>query len=192
MDVVRQNVEALSGSITIESVPGEGTTFRIKLPLTLAILDGQLLGVGDHTYVLPIVSIVESVRPRKAQLTRVLDAGETITIRGQAVPILRLHRIVGVRPCAEDPTDGLVVIVEHERRRVALLVDELGAQQQVVIKSLETNFEKVRGVAGATILGDGRVTLILDVPGLVAMARADRAPVPSRLNGGRVPELQAR
>jgi two-component system chemotaxis sensor kinase CheA len=172
MDVVRQNVEALGGSITTESVPGRGTAFRIKLPLTLAILDGQVLCVGDQTYVLPLVSIVESVRPQPGQLNRVLGSAETIWIRGQVLPVVRLHRLFGVRPRAEDPTEGLVVIVEQDGRKAALLVDELGGQQQVVIKSLETNFDKVRGVAGATILGDGRVTLILDVPGLLAIARA--------------------
>lgn len=175
MDVVRRNVEALGGSIAIRSEHGRGTTFRIKLPLTLAILDGQLLSVGRETYVLPLVSIVESVRPRAAQLTVVLGAAEAVTIRNRVLPMLRLHRLLGVPPKSEDPTEGLLVIVEHDGQQAALLVDELLGQQQVVIKSLERHFEKVRGLAGATVLGDGRVTLILDVPGLAALAGA-RAP----------------
>jgi two-component system chemotaxis sensor kinase CheA len=170
MDVVRRNVEAIGGTIAIRSEPGRGTTFRIKLPLTLAILDGQRLSVGDESYVLPLAAIVESVRPRPEQLRTVLGAGEVVILRDQVFPLLRLHRIFGVRARSEDPTEGLLVIVEHEGRQAAILVDELLAQQQVVIKSLERHFAKVRGVAGATVLGDGRVTLILDVPGLIALA----------------------
>jgi two-component system chemotaxis sensor kinase CheA len=172
MDVVRRNVEALGGSIGIRSEAGRGTTFRIKLPLTLAILDGQLLSVGDESYVLPLMTVVESVRPRPEQLTRVLGSAEVLTIRDRVIPMLRLHRILGVPPRSEDPSDGLLVIVEHDGEQVALLVDELLGQQQVVIKSLERHFVKVRGLAGATVLGDGRVMLILDVAGLVALGGA--------------------
>jgi two-component system chemotaxis sensor kinase CheA len=169
MDVVKRNLEALGGSITIRSEHGRGTTFRIKLPLTLAILDGQSVRVGPHTYIVPLLSIIESVRPRSENLSRVFGAGEVITIRGEVLPMLRLHRMFGVMATVEDPTQGLVVIVEHEGRKIALLVDELLGQQQVVIKSLETNFRKMEGIAGATILGDGQVALIVDVPGLVAL-----------------------
>jgi two-component system chemotaxis sensor kinase CheA len=171
LDVVKRNLEALGGSITIKSERGRGTTFRIKLPLTLAILDGQSVRVGPHTYIVPLLSIVESVRPRPESLSRVFGAGEAITIRGEVLPMLRLHRVFGVTPTVEDATQGLVVIVEHEGRKIAVLVDELLGQQQVVIKSLETNFRKLEGVAGATILGDGRVALIVDVPGLVVLGR---------------------
>jgi two-component system, chemotaxis family, sensor kinase CheA len=169
MDVVKRNLEALGGSIAIKSERGQGTTFRIKLPLTLAILDGQSVRVGSHTYIVPLLSIIESVRPRAANLSRIFGTGEAITIRGEVLPVLRLHRVFGVTPTVEDPTEGLVVIVEHEGRKVALLVDELLGQQQVVIKSLETNFRKLEGIAGATILGDGRLALIVDVPGLVSL-----------------------
>jgi two-component system chemotaxis sensor kinase CheA len=172
MDVVRRNVEALGGSIGIRSESGRGTTFRIKLPLTLAILDGQLLSVGDESYVLPLMAIVESVRPRADQLTRLLGTAEVVTIRDRVIPMLRVHRILGVPPRSDDPSDGLLVIVEHDGAQVALLVDELLGQQQVVIKSLERHFAKVRGLAGATVLGDGRVMLILDVAGLVALGGA--------------------
>ena len=180
MDVVRQNVEALGGSIAIQTELGRRTTFRVKLPLTLAIVDGQVVAVGPQSFVVPVMSIVESVQPRREHLNRVLGSGETITIRNRVLPLIRLHRVFGVTPRSEDPTTGLVVVVEHDGRPAALLVDELLSQQQVVIKSLESNFEKVRGVAGATILGDGRVTLILDVPGLLALARgadAEREPL---------------
>ena len=177
MDVVRQNVEALGGSIAISSERGKGTTFRIKLPLTLAILDGQLLSIGAQCYVLPIASIVESIRPVASAITTVFGRGETVTVRGQAVPVIRLCTLLGVEPRTNDLTKALVVIVEHEGHLAALGVDELLGQQQVVIKSLEQNFQKADGVAGATILGDGRVALILDVPGLVALARdARRSP----------------
>jgi two-component system chemotaxis sensor kinase CheA len=174
MDVVKRNVEALGGSITIQSDRGRGTTFRIKLPLTLAIMDGQTVCVGDQVYLLPLTAIVESIRPTRAALASVLGRGETVTVRGQVVPVIRLHELFGVRPRTRELTEALVVIVEHEGRLAAIGVDDLLGQQQVVIKSLEQNFEKVEGVAGATILGDGRVALILDVPGLVALARAER------------------
>jgi two-component system, chemotaxis family, sensor kinase CheA len=178
MDVVKRNLESLGGSVTIQSQPGQGTTIRAKLPLTLAILDGQSVQVGSQTYVLPLISIVESIQPKRESLHRVFGIGEAVTVRGQVVPMLRLHRLFAVEPRTEDPTRGLVVIAEHDGRKVALLVDELLGQQQVVIKSLETNFQKLEGIAGATILGDGRVALILDVPGLVGMSRGHRAQEP--------------
>ncbi len=171
MDVVKRNVESLGGAVTIRSESGKGTRFRIKLPLTLAIMDGQALQVGAEIYILPLVAITESVRPPRGSVHRLTGGAEVIVLRDQALPLLRLHRVFGIRPKSEDPTQGLVVIVEYEGRQVALVVDELLGQQQVVIKSLESNFAKVDGVAGATILGDGRVALILDVPGLVLLSR---------------------
>jgi two-component system chemotaxis sensor kinase CheA len=186
MDVVKRNLEALGGSVSIQSEPGHGTTFRVKLPLTLAILDGQSVQVGGETYILPLVSIIESVQPKRGDLNAVFGSGETVTVRGQVLPMLRLHRLFAIAPRSEDPTRGLVVIVEHDARKVALLVDDLLGQQQVVIKSLETNFQKLPGLAGATILGDGRVALILDVPGLAALGRsAARQPRPA-LAGAKV------
>jgi two-component system, chemotaxis family, sensor kinase CheA len=171
MDVVKRNVETLGGSITIQSEAGKGTRFRIKLPLTLAIMDGQALQVGEQIYILPLVAITESVRPAHGSVHRLTGGAEIIMIRDKALPIVRLHRLFGVVPKSEDPTQGLVVIVDYEGRQAALFVDELLAQQQVVIKSLESNFSKVEGVTGATILGDGRVALILDVPGLVLLSK---------------------
>ena len=174
MDVVARNVENLGGFITVHSERGRGTTFRVKLPLTLAILDGQTVRVGSEHYIIAMASVVESVRPRPRQLDTVLGTAETFTLRDRPLPLIRLHRLFRVTSAIEDPTEALVVIVEHDGRRVALLVDELLDQQQVVIKSLEANFQRTEGIAGATILGDGRVTLILDVPGLITLARSER------------------
>ena len=181
MDVVRRNVEALGGSISIRSEVGKGTCFTIKLPLTLAVIDGQSLRVGGQVYILPLVAIVESIRPLPSAVRRVFDRGETVTVRGQALPVIRLHELLGVEPRTTDLTGALVVIVEHEGRLTALMVDELLGQQQVVIKSLEHNFRRIEGVAGATILGDGHVALILDVAGLVALARGGRRTAPAGL-----------
>ncbi len=171
MDVVKRSVEALGGSVTLWTEPGRGTRFRIKLPLTLALLDGQVLQVGDQVYVLPLVAITESVRPAPGSVRAIDGAGEVVMVRRTPLPLLRLGRLFGVKAVSEDPTEGLVVIVEHEEHRMALLVDGLLGQQQVVIKSLETHFRKVDAIGGATILGDGRVSLILDIAGLIALAR---------------------
>ena len=171
MDVVKRNVEALGGSLSTWSEPGRGTRFRVQLPLTLALLEGQLLQVGDQVYILPIVAITESVRPAPDSVHALDRGAEVIVVRRETLPLIRLARLFGVPGASEDPTAGLVVLVEHEGRRSALLVDGLLGQQQVVIKSLETHFRRVDAIAGASILGDGRVALILDVAGLIALAR---------------------
>jgi two-component system chemotaxis sensor kinase CheA len=173
MDVVKKSVESLGGSVAVESRAGAGSTIRIKLPLTLAVLDGLLVRVGNQTYVLPLVSIVESIRPRPEQVRDVAGRGTVIVLRKEPVPLVRLGILLGEPDAVLDPVQGLVVIVEHECGRAALLVDELIGQQQVVIKSLETNFRRVEGVLGATILGDGRAALILDLAGLCAMYRGE-------------------
>jgi two-component system, chemotaxis family, sensor kinase CheA len=170
MDVVRRNVESLNGAIGVRSLPGRGASFRIRLPLTLAILDGLLLRIGSATFVLPLVSIVESIRPRRDDLRSLAGGGQVVSVRGEALPLLRLHLLFGVPDAITDPAAAAVVIVEHENRRLALLVDELLGQQQVVVKSLEAHFHKVDGAMGATILGDGRVALILDVAGIAGLA----------------------
>jgi two-component system chemotaxis sensor kinase CheA len=176
MDVVRRNVEALGGIVTLKSVEGQGTTVGIKLPLTLAILDGQLVRVGRQRYVLPLVSIVESIRPARSDVRSVAGEGEVVMVRREPLPLLRLHQLFDVMTDVLEPAGGLVAIVEHDSRRFALMVDELLGQQQVVIKNLQANFHRVEGAMGATILGDGRVTLILDIAGLVGLSRRKKTP----------------
>jgi two-component system chemotaxis sensor kinase CheA len=171
MDVVRRNVEALGGTITIQTARGQGTRFRIKLPLTLAIMDGQALRVGGHQYILPQSAIRETVRPARGTIHTIGPGAELALVHGEALPILRLHRVFAIADAVEDPTHGLLVVVEHDGRAAALLVDELLGQQQVVVKNLEANYRKVDDVSGATILGDGRVALILDVGALVRRSR---------------------
>ncbi|MBL8815675.1 MAG: chemotaxis protein CheA [Planctomyces sp.] len=169
MDVVRRNVEALQGSISIRSTPGKGCRMIVRLPLTLAILDGLLVRVGQDSYVIPLLSVVESIKPSARDIRTVLGRGEIITLRGEVVPILRVDRILNLRSSDSSSDENLLVIVEDQGRKYSLVVDELLGQQQVVIKNLETNFQKVPGVAGATILGDGRVALILDINGLCSL-----------------------
>jgi two-component system chemotaxis sensor kinase CheA len=166
-DVIRRSIEALGGTVTVETRPGAGTTFRIQLPLTLAIIEGQALRVGRETYVVPLAAVIESVRPAPAALHALVGRAETFVWRGEAVPVVRLHRLFEVPGAEEDPGRGLVVVVEHDGRRAALLVDELLGQQQFVVKNLDRWLCRSDRIAGATILGDGRVALILDVAALV-------------------------
>ncbi|MBF0256172.1 MAG: chemotaxis protein CheA, partial [Gammaproteobacteria bacterium] len=175
MDVVRRNINELGGSIEIESKAGQGSAIIIRLPLTLAILDGQTISVGEETYIVPLISIVESIQVRKNMINLVAGRGETFKLRDQYLPIIRLHEIFGVKNAhCTDLTEGLLVVVEGEGRRCGLFVDDLLGQQQVVIKSLEANYKRVEGVSGATILGDGSVALILDIPGLILLASRER------------------
>lgn len=170
MDVVRKNIESMQGFAQISSLPGEGATFSIWLPLTLAIVDGLLVQVSDNTYVLPITSVVESLRPTRADIRRVADQGELLVLRGESLPLVRLHELFNMTPRVVDPCDGLLVIVENRGKRMALFVDHLIAQQQVVMKSLEANYSRVEGISGATILGDGSVALIVDTAALHRLA----------------------
>ena len=183
MDVVRRNVEGLGGIVTLKSVDGKGTTVAIKLPLTLAILDGQLVRVGLQRYVLPLVSIIESIRPSPEHVRSVAGEGEVVMVRHEPLPLLRLHRIFDVASDVLEPSKGLVAVVEHDAHRFALMVDELLGQQQVVIKNLQANFRRVEGAMGATILGDGRVTLILDIVGLVQLSRKKQKEHPAATAG---------
>ena len=171
MDVVKRNVQSLGGSIIVDSVKGQGTRFTIRLPLTLAIMDGQLVSIEEEVYVVPLVSIVESLQPHPSMVNKVSGLQETIKLRGQYLPVLRLAEALEADIEEHDkPLDeGIVVIVEHESRRFGLFVDDLLSQQQIVIKALDENYHMVPGVSGATILGDGRVALILDVGGLAQL-----------------------
>jgi two-component system chemotaxis sensor kinase CheA len=172
MDVVKRNINELGGHVQIFSTPGKGSMVRIRLPLTLAILDGQLARVGNEVYVVPIVSIVETIQVRREQVSTVASEGEVLRLRDDYLPIVRLYELFGIEPQHKALLDGLLMIVEADGQRIGLFVDELLSQQQVVIKSLETNFRQVMGLSGATMLGDGRVALILDVPGVIARFQA--------------------
>ena len=169
MDVVKQNVRALGGRIEVESQPGRGTLIRLVLPLTLAILDGLTVRVAEETYVFPLASVLESFQTRGGDVQTVKGDREVISLRGEFIPVVRLQRLLAVGSNQEASDRSLLVLVESEGRRAAMAVDELLGQQQVVIKSLETHYRRVEGISGATILGDGRVALILDVPGLMRL-----------------------
>ncbi len=183
MDVVRRAVQALRGRVDIESQSGAGTTFTIKLPLTLAVTDGMLVQVGAQRLIIPTASIHLTFRPDRSALSTVAGRGEMAILRDGLLPLVRLHRILGISGAIEDPTLALLVVVEDGRNRAAFLVDELLGQQQVVAKSLGDAMGEIRGVAGGAILGDGRVGLILDPSGLIALARegsADPAAIGAR------------
>jgi two-component system, chemotaxis family, sensor kinase CheA len=171
MDVVKRNVEALKGSISTESTPGKGTCFRLKLPLTLAILDGLGVRVGSDVFLVPLVSIIESLQPQAGTVSTLPGVGDVVDVRGEYLPLVRLHAAFGLTPQFQRAEHGIVMVLDDGTQKFALHVDELIGQYQVVIKSLETNFCAVPGVAGATVLGDGRVALILDVGQLTALSR---------------------
>jgi two-component system chemotaxis sensor kinase CheA len=170
MDVVRRNIKELGGTIEVRSQLGKGSRFIITLPLTLAIVDGQSVCVGDETYIVPLVTIIESLQLKPGMVNRVAGQGEVFWFRDGYLPVVRLYEVFGTKARTTQLHEGLIMVVEGEGRRVGLFVDDLLGQQQVVIKSLETNFRRVDGVSGATILGDGQVALILDVPGLIRVA----------------------
>jgi two-component system chemotaxis sensor kinase CheA len=174
MDVVRRNVEELGGSIEIRTSDGEGSTFVISLPLTLAIVDGQTVAVGEESYIVPLTAIVESLRARDTSIQTIVGHGEVLSFRGEYLPVVRLEQLFRTPRRSEERGRGLIMVVEGDGRRIGLCVDELLGQQQVVVKTLEENYGRVDGVAGATILGNGSVALILDVAGLsrAAMAQA--------------------
>ncbi|HEX6959357.1 MAG TPA: chemotaxis protein CheA [Ferrovibrio sp.] len=192
MDVVRQNIQSLGGRVHIQSRPGQGSSFILTLPLTLAVLDGMVLRVGEQSYILPLANIVESLRPEPDQINIVANQSELLRIRGEYVPLVYLHRIFKVPNGIDDPTKALVIIVELEDgAKMGLVVDEIVGQQQVVIKSLEENFDPIRGVGAATILGNGRVSLILDVAGIkyIAEHEANR-PSPRAMQQLAAPALE--
>jgi two-component system, chemotaxis family, sensor kinase CheA len=170
MDVVKRNIQELNGTVEVHTRPGQGSTFTIRLPLTLAILDGQLVRVGTETYVFPLVSIVESMQANEKLINKVAGGCDVFRLRNEYVPIVDLASVFSGAAGYSHINEALLVVVECDNQKIGIIVDELLAQQQVVIKSLETNFRRVEGISGATILGDGTVALIADVGGIVRMA----------------------
>jgi two-component system chemotaxis sensor kinase CheA len=170
MDVVKRNITALGGSVEIDSTEGQGMRVSVRLPLTLAIMDGMSVGVAEETYIVPLASVIESIHLSEADVKSVGGTGRLVQVRQEYLPLMQLDQLFEV-PRTEAKEGGIMIVVEAEGGRVALLVDELIGQHQVVVKNLEANYRKVPGVSGATILGDGRVALILDVSWLVRRAR---------------------
>lgn len=163
MDVVRRNINELNGTIDVTSKTGEGSTFTIRLPLTLAILDGQLVKVADETYIFPLVSIVESIQLEKKSLNNITGSQQVMQLRDEYIPIVRLDEVFNLSRRSDDSDEEMLVVVESDNEKIGLVVDDLLGQQQVVIKSLEQNYQRVDGISGATILGDGTVALIIDI-----------------------------
>jgi len=171
MDVVKRNINDLGGNVELSSVAGKGTRFSIKLPLTLAILDGQLVRVGKETLVIPILNIVESIQPNKIQILEITGETRVYRYRDQYLPVIRLYETFGIPTDIMELQKGLLVVVDTGEQRAALFVDEILGQQQVVIKSLESNYRPVPGLSGATILGDGTVAMIIDITSLTQLYR---------------------
>ncbi|MAX32406.1 MAG: chemotaxis protein CheA [Halomonadaceae bacterium] len=174
MDVVKRNIQAMGGHVEIQSRQGQGTTTRIVLPLTLAILDGMSIKVGNEMFILPLSTVLESLQPRKEDIYAMAGDDVVMKVRDEYLPVVAVHQALDVADAETEPTNCIAVIVQGEGRRYALLVDDLIGQQQVVVKNLETNYRKVSGVSAATILGDGSVALILDVTDLHRLSRTKR------------------
>ena len=173
MDVVKRNIHDMGGRIEIDSALGVGTRMTIRLPLTLAILDGLSVAVGDQLFIVPLTYITESFQPTAADIKTVNGQGLVVQVRGEYLPVIALYDVFHIRPRTTEIEDGILVILETEGRKAAMFVDALVGQHQVVIKSLEKNYRRVQGVSGATIMGDGRVALILDAAGLVAVSQQE-------------------
>ncbi|MBB3009475.1 chemotaxis protein CheA [Cupriavidus alkaliphilus] len=166
MDVVKRNIQEMGGHVQISSRPGLGTTIRIVLPLTLAILDGMSVKVGEETFILPLNCVMESLQPKAEDVHTAANSDRVMHVRGEYLPLLEMHRVFNVAGALQEPTQGIAVILQAEGKRFALLVDQLIGQHQVVLKNLETNYRKVPCISAATILGDGSVALIVDVGAL--------------------------
>jgi two-component system chemotaxis sensor kinase CheA len=171
MDVVKRNITAMGGVVDIRSAKGFGTTISISLPLTLAILDGMSIRVGEEVYILPLGFVIESLQPAPEDVKEISGKGRVIKVRGEYLPLVPLYQMFEITPRFTDPCQGIVVIIETDGRKAGLFIDDLVGQQQVVVKNLESNYRKVAGISGATILGDGGVSLILDVAALIRSSR---------------------
>lgn len=178
MDVVRRNIEALGGNVRLQNNPGKGSVFTVSLPLTLAILDGMIVRVGSESYIIPIISIIETLRPKKEDIHTVEGRSDVIAVRGEFIPVVYLHRIFNITGAEHCASKALVVLVEHGSGKMGVVVDELIGQQQIVIKSMEANTAPIPGISGATILGDGKVSLILEINDICNMVeRPPEAPL---------------
>ncbi|WP_439570625.1 chemotaxis protein CheA, partial [Methylibium sp.] len=171
MDVVKKNIASLGGTVEIDSAEGYGMRVAVRLPLTLAIMDGMSVGVGDEVYILPLSSVVESFQVGENVIKTVGGSGRVVEVREEYMPVLELEQLFHVPRSNDEHASEIMVVIEAEGGRIALLVDELIGQQQVVVKNLEANYRKVDDISGATIMGDGRVALILDVGSLVRRSR---------------------
>jgi two-component system chemotaxis sensor kinase CheA len=175
MDVVKRSIQALGGRISISSQPGKGSVFTLSLPLTLAVLDGMVITAGEQTLVAPLTAIVETLRPKPDEVRALGPTGAVLAVRGAHVPLIDIGVALGMRARPINATEGVILLVDTEGGgRAALVADEIQGQRQVVIKSLEANYQRVEGVAAATILGDGRVALILDVDAVVEKRLGER------------------
>jgi len=168
---VKKNITSLGGTVEIDSAEGYGMRVSVRLPLTLAIMDGMSVGVGEEVYIIPLSSVVESFQVRDHMIKTIGNAGRVVEVRDEYMPVLELEQVFNVPRFDFDNASGIMVVVEAEGGRVAMLVDELLGQQQVVVKNLEANYRRVNDISGATIMGDGRVALILDVGSLVRRSR---------------------
>ena len=172
MDVVRRNIQSMGGRVEIDSMLGVGTRMTVRLPLTLAILDGMSIAVGDQTYILPLSYVIESFQPQMGDIKTLSNQARVIQVRGEYLPVIVLHELFNIKPQSADFTQGIMVVIDADGIKAALFVDALVGQHQVVIKSLEANYRRVNGISGATIMGDGHVALILDVSAIAGMAKS--------------------
>jgi two-component system chemotaxis sensor kinase CheA len=168
MDVVKQSVERLRGKIETASLKGRGSHFQLKLPLTMAIIDGMIIHVGQERYIVPTIALKESFRPAREAYMTVHGKGEAMKVRDTLMPLIRLHRVFGIEPRYKDPWEGLLLVVNEDNHSYCLMADEIVGRQEVVIKSLGNSLRNVSGISGGAILGDGRVALIIDVKGIVS------------------------
>ena len=170
MDVVRKNIEKINGRVDIKSTPGMGSSFIMRIPLTMAIIEGMLVSVGRSTYNIPLLSIREAVRPRLDQVTTTPEGVEVVKLREAMIPVVRIHEMYGIQPIHTELNEGILIIVENDGTTAALFVDEILGQQQTVVKGLSNYVGSPHGVSGCTILGDGSISLILDVATILAKA----------------------